>query len=130
MIWKANVLLASLLWLPRPVWAGKATEVVEFVMKRFGKEAVKEGAHAFARRIEGLAVKHGPEVYRAVKRVGPGAVHLLEQAGPRGKTAAQVLARFGDEAVIIAARPQALALVARHGDEAARVLLKHKRISP
>jgi hypothetical protein len=130
MIWRWALIATTLLALPESLGAGgRAKEVAEFIVKKFGKEAVKDGAVALAGRIEGLATKHGPEVYQAVRKVGPGAIHLLEQAGPHGITAAQVLAKFGDDAAVIAARPQALALVAKHGDEATRVLLKHKGIA-
>ena len=37
-------MFALILWFPHPVWAGsKAKEVAEFVLSKFGKEAVKEG---------------------------------------------------------------------------------------
>jgi hypothetical protein len=127
---KQAFLLAILLCIPQPLGAAsKAKEVAEFILAKFGKEAVKESAVTLAGRIEVLAAKHGPEVYEAVKKVGPGAMHLLEQTETHGKTAAQLLAMFGEKGVVIAARPQALALVTKHGEDAARVLLKHKGIA-
>lgn len=124
------VAVGSLALLAQPVSGqSKAKEVVDFVVKKFGASAVKDGAAALAGKIETSAARHGEEVYQAVKKVGPSAFHLLEHAGPHGKTAAQVLAKHGNQGVILAARPQALTLVARHGDDAAVVILKHPGIA-
>jgi len=123
-------LLVIFLGLTQPILAGsKAKEVAEYVLSKVSKEAVKEGVVTLTNKIEGLAAKHGPEVYEAVKKSGVGTIHLLEQAEAHGKPATRLLARFGDEAIVLVARPQTLALVARHGDNAALVLLKHKGIA-
>lgn len=124
------VAVLTIAWLAQPALAGgKAKEVAEFVVKRFGRIAVKEGVAEFAGRIEMMAARHGPEVYEAARKVGPTALHILDHAGPHAKTAAQLLARFGDDAVFLAARPQTLSLVGKHGDQAVRVLVKHKGIA-
>lgn len=124
------VAMASLVVLPHPVSGqSRAKEVADFVIRQFGKNAVKEGAASFAARIDRLATQHGHDVYHAVAKVGPNAIHLVEHSGTHAKTAAQVLARHGDEGIVLVARPQALALIARHGDDAAIALLEHKGIA-
>jgi hypothetical protein len=107
-----------------------AREAAEYVMKKFGKEAVQEGTEVLARRIEVMAVKHGDDVIKAVKQVGPQALKLVDDAGAQGATAARLLAKHGDEAALwVLARPRGLTLVGKYGDEAAEVLIKHKGVA-
>jgi hypothetical protein len=125
---------ALLLAAPVPAWAdGKsraAGEVAEYVLQRFGRQAVREGTEALARKIEAAAARHGDEVFTAVRKVGPRALPLVEEAGAHGRQAAQVLARHGEPgAAWVVSRPAAMKLVARHGDEAAAVLVKHAGVA-
>src|SRR5439155_14662895 len=70
--------------------------------------------------------RHGPDVFQAVRKVGPRALPLVEQAGARGSKAARVLAVHGEAgAAWVVSRPAAMNLVVRHGDGAAAVLVKH-----
>jgi hypothetical protein len=103
-----------------------AAEAAEYVLKRFGRQAVRESTEVFARKIEAAAARHGNEVFDAVRRVGPRALPLAEEAGSHATQAVKAMARHGEAgAAWIAARPRALNLVARHGDEAAAVLVRH-----
>jgi hypothetical protein len=129
-------LLASALLLTATVPAladGKsraAAEVAEYAMQRFGRQAVREGTEALARKIETAAARHGDEIFEAVRKVGPRALPLVEEAGAHGRQAAQVLARHGEPgAAWVVSRPTAMKLVARHGPEAAEVLVKHASIA-
>jgi hypothetical protein len=131
-----SALLASVLLLAATtqVWAGPASratvELAEYAIQRFGRQAVREGAEAFAVKIESAAAKHGDEVFMAVRKVGPRALPLVEEAGAQGKQAARVLAQHGEAgAVNVVSRPVAMRLVARHGEEAAAVLVKHAGIA-
>ena len=113
-----------------PLWADArsraAVEAAEYVLQRFGRQAVQEGSEVLARRIEGYAARHGDDFYKAVRQVGPRAFHLVDQAGIHGPQAVRVLARHGEPgAVWVVARPKGMALVARHGDDCARVLCEH-----
>src|SRR5262245_45550474 len=95
-------LLFIALYLGKGWTSGKtAREVADFVVQKFGRESVKEGTAALARKLETLAAKHGAEVFEATRKVGPSAVHLVEDAGTHGAKAANLLARFGDEAISI-----------------------------
>lgn len=103
-----------------------AREVAEAVAQRFGRQAVREGTEVFARQLEVAAARYGDEVLVAARKVGARALPLVEQAGANGSRAARVLARHGEQgASWVVARPQAMNLVLRHGDEAATVLVKH-----
>jgi hypothetical protein len=108
-----------------------AQEAAEYVIQRFGRQAVKEGAGPLARKIESYAARYGEEAFLlAVRRAGPETFALVDAAGADGAKAVRVLARHGEEgATWIVKRPKALAQVVRYGDEAAEVLVKHPGIA-
>ena len=117
-----------------PVWAGPkskaAQETAEYLFKKGSKEVVEHGVEAFAKKVETIAVKHGDDVFRAVKAVGPQALPLIERAGTHGGWAAKILATHGEHgAVLIVSRPSAMSLVAKHGEVAAVALIKHPGIA-
>jgi hypothetical protein len=106
-----------------------AREIAEQVLKKFGKEAAEESAEKFAIKVETLATRHGDEALDAVKRVGPKAVRVIEEAGANGTQAAKLLARFGDDGAWLARQRGALPLYAKYGDEAAEAMIKHPGIA-
>ena len=67
--------LAALVLAATPAAAGgkskAAQEAAEFVLRKFGRKAAKNGASALARRIERAAVAHGDDVFKAVRKAGP-----------------------------------------------------------
>src|SRR5947209_812512 len=72
-----------------------AQEIAEQIARRFGKEAAKDGTEVLARRIVASAARHGGDhVLQAVKKVGPQALHLVEQAGAHGPQLGSQAARF------------------------------------
>jgi hypothetical protein len=104
-----------------------AQEVAQYVLERFGRQAAKDGVQALARRIEQTALKHGDGVFLAVRKLGPQGLHLIEEAGAHGKQVSALLAQYGEHgAVWVVSRPKGMALVLKHGEEAAAVLVKHK----
>ncbi len=103
-----------------------AKEAAEYVLKRFGRKAVREGTEVLAGRIEMVAAKHGSDVFEAVRKVGPRALPLVEEAGTHGRQAARIMARHGEQgATWVVSRPKAMKFVLEHGDEAAGVFVKH-----
>lgn len=107
-----------------------AQEAAEFVLRKFGREAAKDGTQALARRIEQAAVAHGDEVFKAARLVGPRSLHLIEEAGSHSKQVARLLATHGEQgAVYVVTRPQAMQLVLRHGEEAAAALVKSRGVA-
>jgi hypothetical protein len=102
-----------------------ATEAAEYVMQRFGRQAAKEGVGSLAGKIESYAARHGDGFFTAVKRVGPSAFHLVEEAGEHAPQVVGILGRFGEDgAVWVVSRPRAMKLFLEHGEEAAAVLAK------
>ena len=104
-------------------------EAAEFVVKKFSKEAAGETVETLTGKIAALATRHGDEAIEAVRKVGPRAIRLAEEAGEHGAVAVGLMARMGDDAVWVAANPRRLSLFAKWGDDAAEAMIKHKGIA-
>jgi len=110
--------------------SGKAVqETAEFLMKKFGKEVAGEGAEQLAGRIASAAARHGDDVLSAVRKVGPSALRLADEAGEHAPQFLRLVTHYGDDAVRVFGRPKAMALFARYGDGAAEALIKHEGIA-
>lgn len=139
MRYKAALLIVLLLGLAlcasasSPALAQSKTQVmketIEFVMEKFGKEAAAEGSEKLAAKTEALALKHGDEVLTAVRKTGPRAIKLIDEAGANGGEAARLLGKYGDEARGIVSDPARLTLAGKYGDEAAEAIIKHPAIA-
>src|ERR1700691_3422637 len=104
-------------------------EVAEEVMARFGSKAGKS-LTALAEKIESYVGRYGEDALLAIRRVGPDAFALVDEAGVNGPRAIRVLANYGEEgATNILRRPKALAQFARYGDDAGAVLVKHPAVA-
>jgi hypothetical protein len=108
---------------------GAAREAAEQALRLLGKECIRVGEEALARRLQRLVVTHGDDVFRAATKVGPEAIRLIESAGAHGEVAAKLLGRYGKQAVWVAGKPARLALIVRHGDQAALALLRHRTLA-
>ena len=109
---------------------GKAAqEAAEFLLKKFGRRAVGEGADQLAARIASAASRHGDDVLSAVRKVGPRALSLADEAGENAPRVMRLLTRYGDDAARVLSRPKGMSLVTRYGDGAASVLIKHEGIA-
>ena len=112
-----------------PAWAGGkgqlAKEIAESVLQRFGRQAVREGSEVLATRIETAAARHGSDVFEAVRRVGPRALPLMEEAGTHGSQAARARPARRTGSHVGGLPTRAMNLVLRHGEGAAGVLVKH-----
>jgi hypothetical protein len=107
-----------------------AREAAEAVVARFGAKAAQGGVSTLARRIESYAVSHGDEVFKAVRRVGPGAFGMIDSAGVNGARAVRVLAEHGEAgAVAVLRRPAAMRAYLAHGEQAAATLVKHPGVA-
>lgn len=123
-------ILVAMLLGDGPARAGVMTkalrEAFEYGAKRFGRQVAEEGGERVAVRLTRLAAKHGDEVVaKAFRKVGPRAGRLVEEAGDQGGIALGLLAKHGEAAIPLIARPSALGKVARYGDEAAVAIIKH-----
>ncbi len=129
----ASLALALSLTIVLPVRAGgpgKAVqEAAEFLMKKFGKEVAGEGAEKLAGRIASAAARHGDDVLGAVRKVGPRALRLADEAGERAPQVMRLLTRYGDDAARVLSRPKGMTLIARYGDGAASALIRHEGVA-
>jgi hypothetical protein len=106
-----------------------ARHVAEAILETFGKEAVKAGVERLTIRIEKLAIQHGEEVVQAIRKVGPSALRLIEEAGKNSDAVVKLMARFGDEAVWLVSRPKGMALFIKYGDDSAKAMIPHEAIA-
>jgi hypothetical protein len=114
------------LCLPAKADGGKvALEAAEYLIKKFGAKAAGEGAEKLAARIATAAARHGDDVFGAVRKIGPRALNLAEEAGEHAPRAMRFVAEYGDDAARFLSRPKGMALFAELGDDATRVLMKH-----
>jgi hypothetical protein len=105
-------------------------ETVEFVTKKFSKEAAEEGSELLAKKIEVFATKYGDDGLKAVRELGPQAMTAAGKAGAQAPAAVRAMARYGDDGVEwIAKRPQNLEMAAKYGDDAVEAIVKHKEVA-
>ncbi len=102
-------------------------EAVEYAAKKFGWNVGKEGLETVAKRLETQAVRHGDDLIRSFRHVGDKAFEVAEKHGAQGL---KMVARHGDGAVVhVLAKPKALALVKKLGEEATEALVKHPGVA-
>jgi hypothetical protein len=103
-----------------------AGELARFVLRKFGAKAVAEGGEALARRIASTAARHGDDVFHAVRRIGPRALSLADDAGKHAPHVLKFVAKHGDDAAAVMTK-QSMKLLSL-GDDAGRALLRHKSV--
>ena len=111
------------------LWTKAASETAEYALKKFGVEAVQEGSEALSKKIAAAAARHGDDALSAVRKVGPKALTLADEAGENAPRVMRLLAHHGDDAAHMISNPRSMALFAKYGDDAAEVLIKHKGIA-
>ena len=83
-----------------------------------------------AAKIENYTARYGEDMIPALRRVGPDAFALVDEAGVDGSKAARVMAMHGEEgATWVVRRPQAMKQFLRYGDDAAAALVKHPGVA-
>jgi hypothetical protein len=102
-----------------------AREAADYILKKFGSEALHDGAEGIARKLESLAAKHGDEVFNAAKAAGPRGIRVIEELGDEPMPAVRLLSRYGEDAIELVRQPKALHLATEFGDEAAEALIRH-----
>ncbi len=106
-----------------------ALAVAEELTARFGSKAGKS-LPALAEKIESYVARYGEDALVAIRRVGPEAFALVDEAGVNGPRAIRILATYGEEgATNILRRPKALAHFTRYGEDAGAVLVKHPAVA-
>jgi hypothetical protein len=106
-----------------------ASELMEFLSRRFGKEVAEEGTEVLTRKVESFLIKYGDDGAEALRKVGPRSIQLLDNAANEGTQSARWLAKYGDEAVWVVGDKGRRTLAAKIGDEAAEAMIKHGEIA-
>lgn len=107
--------------------AKAARELAEFLLRKAGRKAVQEGGEALAGRIAAAAGRHGDDVFQAVRRVGPRALTLADEAAENAPRAMRFLARHGDDAAAALSK-RGMKLLAL-GEGTGEALLKHRGVA-
>lgn len=112
------------------VAAGAIRETTEMVMRKFGKEVAEEGAEAVSKRVAEVGAKFGEEGLEAIGKVGPRAFgKITVEAGEHAPEVVKLTAKYGEGAVWIVSKPRGLAIFVKHGEEAAKAVMKHPGIA-
>lgn len=106
-----------------------AREAAQYVLRKFGKEAAEVEVGTLTRKIESLALKHGDDVFDAVRKVGPRTLRIVQEAGEHGPHAVMLMARYGDDALWVVAKKNRLALFVKYGENSAESMIKHGEIA-
>ena len=113
------------------VEAGKAAmlrEAAEAAFAKLGGKTTKYTVDGIKNRLSGMMRRHGDAARIAVKKVGPQAFQLADDAGPHADAVVKLMAKRGDEAVWVVSNKNRLAIFIKHGDEAAEAMIKHQEI--
>lgn len=105
------------------------TETVEFLVKRYGDDVVREGAETITEQVTKVAAKYGDEGLEAVRKVGPRGIKVIEEAGDHGLDAVKLINRYGDDAVWVISKPKGMLHFVKYGDDGARAMIRHKGIA-
>jgi hypothetical protein len=105
-----------------------ARELAEWALRKFTGKATQEGAEALSRRIATAAAKHGDElVAAAVRKAGPRALSLADEAAEQAPRVLRFVGQYGDEGAAILTRKSMKLLTL--GDDAAAALVRHKGVA-
>ena len=114
-----------------PAYAdGKATvarELGHLLARKLGAKAVAKGGQALSRRAAVAASHHADDVARAVKRIGPRALTLANEAGEHAPQVMQFVAKHGAAGAAVMTK-QSSKLLASLGDDAGVALLRHNTV--
>lgn len=105
------------------------TETMEFLVKRYGDDVLREGTETVAEQVSKVAAKYGDEGLDAVRKVGPRGMKVIQEAGENGLGAVKLINRYGDDAVWVISKPKSMAIFVKYGDDGAKALIKHKGIA-
>jgi hypothetical protein len=109
--------------------ASIARKLGEAVLRRAHGPA-ESGIGKLARGAAKAAGGHADDALTALRRLGPRAAQAAgKEAAEHAPEVTRLVARHGDDALWIVARPRSLALFLRHGDDAARALLTHRAVA-
>lgn len=128
-LWTLVALLIPALRADAQVSSQVARETAEYVLRTFGKEAADQGLDSLTRQIDNIIAKYGDDAVQAVRKVGPRALRVVDDAGAEGLASVRLLARYGDSGLWVAGDPQRLKLFTQFGDDAAEAMIRHGAVA-
>lgn len=105
------------------------TETMEYLVKTYGDDVLREGAETVTEQVTKVAAKYGDEGLEAVRKVGPRGIKVIQEAGDNGLGAVKLINRYGDDAVWVISKQKGMAIFVKYGDDGAKALIKHKGIA-
>ncbi len=106
-----------------------AREAAEYLLQRFGKEVGEQSVETLTTKVSNYAAKYGDEAVDAIRKAGPRAFTLLDDAGDNAPDVLRLINRYGNDGVWVASRPNNLAIFVKHGDQAAEAMIKHPGVA-
>lgn len=104
-------------------------ETVEFILKKFGKEATEIGTENLTKRVTLFSMKYGDDAINAMKKVGPSSFKYLDDAGEvTGNQLVKIMAKHGNESLHVIAKPGRMAIFLKYGEDAGEAMIKHGEI--
>lgn len=103
-------------------------ESFEYVIKKFTKETGEIGSSTLLKKMETIAIDYGDDGISAIRKVGPSAIKIIDEAGPQGLEAVKLMAKHGDNAIWVVGAKNRLAIFIKYGDDAAEAMIKHKEV--
>jgi hypothetical protein len=106
-----------------------AREAAGYLIERFGKEVGEESVETLAERIGKYGARYGDDAIDAIRKAGPRAFKLLDDAGENAPDVVKLLNRYGNDAIWVASKPRSLAIFVKYGDGAAEAMIKHPGVA-
>ena len=111
--------------------AGSAvvTELTELLCRKIGGTVTKKATEKIAVSVEKIVARFGDDGFKALRKVGPVAIRSIESAGDAAPACVKLMAKHGDEAIWIVAKPTRLTIFVKYGDDAANAMLRHNSLA-
>jgi hypothetical protein len=128
-LFASALLLTAAIDVRADIFSKAAREAAEAALKKFGGKASSEATEFLTKKIATAASRHGDDLIAAVRKVGPRAINLADDAGKNAPRALKFVSRYGDDGLRVLEGRQGMALFARFGDDAGRAIIKHPGVA-
>ena len=109
--------------------AAALRETAEAIVGTVERNTAGQVADDVTKAATTTVASHGDVALPLLRQSGQAGLSALEQAGTKLPEVTRLIARKGDEALWITNEPRKLAIILKHGDQAANALLKHPGIA-
>jgi hypothetical protein len=102
-----------------------AKETLELLVSKFSREAAAEGTENLLKRVTQAISQHGDDAAVVIRKVGPRALQIIDDAGAHAGDAIRLMQRHGDDALKVVSNPTRMRCYLTYGDEAGDALIRH-----